>query len=293
MPASPIPVTLSTTNLSQTCFATEQERLNAYIAATRGTVPAGYIQWIESSTKPAPSDQDKIWLKLNVSTGLGEGGFIFVAGSWTSIMPHPMIPGIIVDYVDAALNGLTFAQAKAAILLLDGGTALTPFWRICDGTDGTPNLCGRTTLAAGLGEPIATVAMTERIYGELVGEEEVSLIPNQIPNIAVSHYHPVGIKPNYGNWYDLFTRPFDVATTELTMQIGGDGGFQVISLPPANYVAPPNTGTPAPPFGAATLPGVQIASPVDVDPGYPHDNMQPNYVTYKMQRTALKYLVIP
>ena len=292
---NPIPVTFSTTNLGSNCYASEQLRFEAYINHLIGNVPSGYVQVIESSTKPAPQDQDKIWLKTNPSTGLGEGFFIFVNGSWSSTQPHPIMPGVIVDLVLSDLNGLSFADAVAYVLTLDGGTSLAPFWRVCDGTNGTPDLRGRSTLSAGKGADISGTAMTTRVYGTLFGEETISLISNQIPNIFINHVHGIGFKSTITGYANVITGAWTADKAYDTLRYGSDGGGLVEALTPNGtvYNAPATLGTPAAPYGLITGSGFATTTPVAVAPGYPHDNMQPDYVTYKIQRTALKYLIIP
>jgi microcystin-dependent protein len=56
-----------------------------------------------------------------------------------------------------------------------GDTGL-PFWRLCDGTNGTPDLRGRTLLGAGKG-----TGLTERTFASVGGAESATISGNQIP----------------------------------------------------------------------------------------------------------------
>lgn len=76
------------------------------------------------------------------------------------------------------------ASVKAAVEALnkpDGDTGL-PFWRLCDGTNGTPDLRGRTLVCAGQAS-----GLTQREYGVTGGSESTTITGSQIP----SHGHVI------------------------------------------------------------------------------------------------------
>lgn len=89
-----IPVTFFTGTLTPpACYATEQERYEAYIAATTATVPAGYAQWIISATTPGAGDRDKAWLRVDVN-GYPQEALLWVvaASKWVRWFTVPHIP---------------------------------------------------------------------------------------------------------------------------------------------------------------------------------------------------------
>lgn len=84
-------------------------------------------------------------------------------------------PGVIMAYY---VSGSEDA-VKAAVQNLSGGSSSDPFWRLCDGTNGTPDLRGRTIVGAGQGD-----GLTNRVFGSAFGAETVTLTASNIPDIA-------------------------------------------------------------------------------------------------------------
>lgn len=68
------------------CFGTWQETLNAFAAALRIPFPSGYTQIVVSASTPDPSDQGKIWLKVD-GGGAPVGFFYYSGGAWVPINP--------------------------------------------------------------------------------------------------------------------------------------------------------------------------------------------------------------
>jgi microcystin-dependent protein len=87
-------------------------------------------------------------------------------------------PGVILPYYS---NGSEDA-VKSAVMLLNGGDSTNPFWRLCDGTGGTPDLRGRSVVGAGQGD-----GLTQRIFGSVGGVEKITITGNQLP----SHGHSI------------------------------------------------------------------------------------------------------
>ena len=95
-------------------------------------------------------------------------------------------PGVIMPYY---ANGSEEA-VKAAVEQLSGGTSADPYWRLCDGTNSTPDLRGRFVIGAGQG-----TGLTNRVFNSVGGSETASLTLEQMP----SHSHSVAILiPGHG-----------------------------------------------------------------------------------------------
>lgn len=121
-----IPVTFTTGTLPPpACYATEQARFKAYIAALTGTVPDGYAQWIRSATTPAAGDRDKIWLRLDVN-GYPQEALVWVvaASAWVRWFTVPHIP--ITSGGGANAYAITFNPPVTALNVGDS------FWFIAN-----------------------------------------------------------------------------------------------------------------------------------------------------------------
>jgi hypothetical protein len=137
--------------------------------------------------EPAAIDRDKIWLKVS-STCIPLGFFVYYGGSWKRAVPHHLPPGAIIDYYDATFTPSDHDENKVKVTYLDnysetyssGVAAAVPFWRICDGTNGTPDLRGRVRVGAGQGTLLAN-----RLQGEQGGTESHTLTLTEIPTISM------------------------------------------------------------------------------------------------------------
>jgi microcystin-dependent protein len=87
-------------------------------------------------------------------------------------------PGVIMPYY----SGGSEEAVKAAVSQLNGGTTASPFWRLCDGSNATPDLRGRSIVGAGQG-----AGLTQRIFGSVGGVESITIDGSQIP----SHGHTI------------------------------------------------------------------------------------------------------
>ena len=120
----------------------------------------------------------------------------------------------------------TEAAVKTAVEALNkpsGDTGL-PFWRLCDGTNGTPDLRGRVISGAGAG-----VSLTQRNNGDTFGAEKVTLESNQVP--IQPHFHGFGKRSADANIdagnndFDLIMRQWTLAGTYHYNTLQGDGSL--------------------------------------------------------------------
>lgn len=84
-------------------------------------------------------------------------------------------PGVIMAYYASGSE----EAVKLAVQNLSGGSASNPFWRICDGTNGTPDMRGRTIVGAGQGD-----GLTARVLGSTFGAETMTLNTSNLPDIT-------------------------------------------------------------------------------------------------------------
>lgn len=89
-------------------------------------------------------------------------------------------PGSIIPYYAAGAESSVKTSVEA--LNKPAGDTGLPFWRLCDGTSGTPDLRGRTLLGAGQGS-----GLTERGFASIGGSESTTITGSQIP----SHGHVI------------------------------------------------------------------------------------------------------
>lgn len=224
------------------CHQSWQLTFNAFVAALHGYLPGEYNVFNYGSTTPAVEDQDKPWLMTN-GDGTPAGWKIYYGGAWVNAQPHALSPGVIVDYYGTL----------ADIPTLDGGTIASPFWRNCDGTNGTPDLRGRCTIGAGQG-----AGLTDRAINATGGEETHVLTGAEAVVQDHTHYIPVEAGGIVG----------DVTTGRVTVT-DGSLGYNVAAA--ASHYAETE-----PVF---SLDGVNDA----------HENMPPFHALYKIMRTNRLY----
>jgi len=114
-------------------------------------------------------------------------------------------PGLVLPYYAFGSE----EAVKAAVTKLNGGTDANPFWRLCDGTNGTPDMRGRALVGAGQGD-----GLTNRIFGSAFGAEEYEIMSNQIP--TVDHFHGFGRRAN-GAAIDSDNNDFDMIMRDWTL----------------------------------------------------------------------------
>lgn len=167
----------------------------AFKAALVASLPGSYAGLVVGDATPAVSDQDKLWYRTS-SLCVPLGLFVFYDGKWKRAIPHHMPPGTIVDYYNASLHATDHAANTRTITYLDVydetysaiADATDPFWRVCDGTNGTPDLRGRVRVGAG-NNPDATIS--DRLPHTTTGAESVTLAISELPTISVP-YGPQG-----------------------------------------------------------------------------------------------------
>lgn len=169
------------------CPTTPQEMLDGFVEVLTVTLPAANST-VKISTTVTNDDIGKLWVKIDAD-GNPLGMFIYDAdvGDWVRATPYTnTVPeGTIWPFYYADSE----ANAKTAIALLGqenepNPNAANPYWRLCDGTDGTPDLRGRTIVGAGTGGG----GLTPRANAATFGAEEIVLTTPQLPE----HQHVVG-----------------------------------------------------------------------------------------------------
>lgn len=169
-----------------------QAMAQAIINALTGQLPGNYGTFSIGSNEPTPENRDKLWYRVN-SDCTPVGWYIWNGARWGRALPNGVAPGVIVSYYSTGLNATDHAINAAKISYLDvdpyeatypGATPTTlytdPFWRLCDGTHGTPDLLGRVIVGAGAGG-----GLTNRLMSSTGGEESHVLT---VPELA-AHTH--------------------------------------------------------------------------------------------------------
>lgn len=110
-----IPVTIVAGTPNPLCYSDELERYNAYIAATTAYITGSNLQWIVSVGTPAPADQGKAWLRIDVN-GYPKEVLLWVtaSGTWVRIftVPHyPVSSGGVANALTATYNPTFLSQA--------------------------------------------------------------------------------------------------------------------------------------------------------------------------------------
>lgn len=129
----------------------------------------------------------KLWFDWAFDTG-GDASTEFKA----MFLPPP---GSIMAYYLKAPED----QVKAAVERIGRATsdAGIPFWRLCNGSDGTPDLRGRVIIGGGSGSG----GLTPRpVDASTIGAETVTIGQSNIP--TKQHYHGIGDTQTVGDTYD-------------------------------------------------------------------------------------------
>lgn len=241
------------------CHQDWQSTLNAFVSAMSGELPGTFSTFSVGASEPAAEDQDKPWLNTsNDSTG-GWKKYDSSEG-WIRAEPLSPPPGTIVDWYGD----------DTQIPTLDGGTSTNPFWRICDGTNSTPDLRGRVTLGTGTG-----TSLTARSLSDTGGAESVDI------KAAVEHCHYIGrFRGTAGETGDdLFVKLSgdDSDSTADHRGVPGNGSDPVTTNPNATYTGP----------WAETSEVKDL--PLDGDDKDLIATMPPFYALHKIMRTARLY----
>lgn len=171
MPQNPQVIIASTSLPTGFCPGSEQERLNEYARRLTGSLPGSYSTIVYQNAKPAVSDQDKLWVRINAD-GTLDRMYTFANGIWRS--PHQIPPGFCMLY-DGDIT---------SIAGFDGGsvgtvTATTgPFWEEITAAR------GRFPVHPDPNKTLLTTAISVKGTG---GEENHALIPGELPD----HNHDI------------------------------------------------------------------------------------------------------
>lgn len=172
------------------CFSGNwQDLFNSFAAILAATLPGSYAGFTVGDATPAVADRDKVWFR-STSGCAPLGMFVFYNGKWQRAIPHHLPPGAIIDYWDPTFHATDHAVNARKITYLDvydetysgAADAVNPFWRVCDGTNGTPDLRGRVRVGAGNNPD---VAISDRLWGSTVGAESHTLTVSELPTISV------------------------------------------------------------------------------------------------------------
>lgn len=230
---SGVPIIIGGILPSDFCHTTWPATFAAFIGAMVAALPGAYAGLVVGSDVPAVSDQDKLWFKSNASC-LPLGLFAYYNGAWRRAIPHHMPPGAIIDYWSSGFHATDHAANARTITYIDVYEeaydalvdATDPFWAVCDGTNGTPDLRGRFRIGAG-DNPDATI--TNRLPGVSVGSETVTLTLDQLPTINV----PLGASSAGGTVAAARATSANGATLALN-----SGGNPHQNIPPAICIYP-------------------------------------------------------
>lgn len=177
------------------CPSSWQDLLNAVGQYLTSMLPGTFGGFTIGADTPSANDRDKLWFRLNSSTCQPLGWYIYYNGGWFRAQPHPVLPGTIIDYWNTVFEtyigtqAQIDAQVQTYVEALEGGDdGNGPFWYLCDGTNGTPDLRGRYRMGAGYAsDPGATpgddgYALTDRPVAETGGEENHLLSVSELPS---------------------------------------------------------------------------------------------------------------
>ena len=150
---------------------------------------------LKSSNIPRPSrvvqNWNKYWEKnstLNPPFGGGAFGCAAkISGNLNMSSSGKIVNLVNPDYPqDAATRSYVDTSIPiGGIIMWSGAFTLPSNWKLCDGTNGTPDLRGRFVLSSGSGS-----GLTGRSVGQAGGVETVALSEGQMP----SHSHGVSAK---------------------------------------------------------------------------------------------------
>lgn len=172
----------------------------AFVAAMIAALPGSYAGLVVGDDTPSASDRDKLWYRTG-TTCQPLGFFVYYGGKWKRAIPHHLTPGSIIDYWNASLHASDHSANYRTITYLDVYDeaysaiidATDPFWRVCDGTNGTPDLRGRVRVGAGDNpDPV----ISNRLWGAATGAESIVLGADQIPTIS----SPIGTSGGTGGF---------------------------------------------------------------------------------------------
>lgn len=175
-------------------------------------------------------------------------------------------PGVIWPYYKEGSE----AAVKAAVEQLgrpDGDAVTTPFWRLCDGTDGTPDLRGRVIVGAGDG---TGDELTNRAVGAIGGSETVTLTSAELPDLT-ERLEDARFKIYTSDDADAST--FEPLTGDNTATWGFIGDTATGGADGDLVLSPATTK-------------IQVSAPASPVAAEPHENMPPFLAVWYIIRTS-------
>lgn len=217
--------------------------LNSLIS---GSLNGDFVPYVTSTTTPAVSDQDKIWMQLDAA-GRPIAIKKFYSGSWRrfySGLPSQirMFTGDPGTYFDGTGLGLVTAE-------WDG-------WALCNGQNGTPNLSNQFVVGGQMDNNTITgysSGWQTNVTGTAVktgGNADYTIVNNNLPNMKIQLSGRVGYDDNAsGSGQDpaaIVTKKWYGATTPAPIPVLASFGADPTGTPVVPQVAIPTT----PPFYA-------------------------------------------
>lgn len=144
------------------CFATEQERANAYFGLASAEVGGEYTTWNIGTTTPTVDNNGFPWLKLNPD-GTLDGVYTFSSGAWVRPYPFPAGPnGLRMLWVGSTTDLNTYDGGSAGAV-----TAMTgPFWEVdTDWADKIPRGVGTVAVGVNANELASGSSATDAVRG--------------------------------------------------------------------------------------------------------------------------------
>ncbi len=201
------------------CPTTYQQLLNEFSANQSVTLPARFVNFISSATKPGAEFQgNTAWQQLDSLGRPTLGGvFFFAQGAW--LQAHPVVPGLTQLYFQP--------MDDTGLLTFDGGDNLTlgPYtgkmWRFAtvDGTEGGTKITAQIPIAAGT-LPSGKILNVSDVGGNETIIQDVTQMP------AHTHTTDFFTQNQSGSSTDCLVDPNDKGTDpgNVTIESNSTGG---------------------------------------------------------------------
>lgn len=153
------------------------------------------------------------------------------------------------------INGGSMVPIGAIILWSGTVIALPVNWKICDGTNGTPDLRGKFIRGSDERVLIDGVANIPKLTGTTGGADKITITGLQVPK----HTHQISIRqmPQVNYYGSSETRLIDVAPVNPDFSDAYTGGIRHVG-PPLAYPTTTPSGAPIP----------ETATPLEILPSY-------------------------
>lgn len=155
------------------CFTTPERFALDIAAALQGYLPGAYSTIIRSSTEPAATDRDKVWVQVNADGAMTGRIFTWAYGTW--VMQNPRRD---------PSERVWFEGSEADAWSYDGGDGTDPSSNPPTTTTGAmweydTNYAFRFPLMAGTSDTPTTVSI-----GDTGGEEKHTLVQTELPDVS-------------------------------------------------------------------------------------------------------------